>query len=135
MRKHLVRGLAEEVLPLCMPAVDRKAGGESSPPLGRLQHRVVRLFLRPAGTLQVTTLKALAARAELEFYPIAALLAKGQTAGSVVERIKARIGGDSWSEAGGPGVISYDAPSQCLIVVQSQPIQRAIPGLLAEKPN
>ncbi len=84
-------------------------------------------------TIQVTTRKALAARLELEFYPIGDLLTKGQTASALSERIKSRVAGPTWSDAGGPGLIQFDAGSRCLIVLQSQPAQVALEALLAEK--
>jgi hypothetical protein len=80
--------------------------------------------------IQVTTRKALDARLELEFYSVAALLAKGTTAPALVEQIKGRLAGATWSDAGGPGVLYFDQPSGCLIVLQSQPVQVAIEQLL-----
>ena len=47
---------------------------------------------------------------------------------ALVERLKARLPDATWSDPGGPGVIYYDGPSQCLIVLQSQPVQRAHRG-------
>ena len=88
-----------------------------------------------ATTVQITTRKALNAHVELEFYPVGSLLAKGQTASGLIDRIKSRLAGDSWSEAGGPGTIYYDDLSQCLVVLQSQPVQAAIEALLAEPPK
>lgn len=90
-----------------------------------LDYRVVE-----ADTLQVTTRNAVAGRMELEFYPIAALLAGGQTETALLERIKSRLAGSTWSDAGGPGVLHFDGPSRCLIVLQSQPVQRALEDLL-----
>jgi hypothetical protein len=86
-----------------------------------------------AQTIQVSTRKAIAGRLELEFYPVRSLLGKGQTASALVERIKSRVGGPSWSDAGGPGLIHFDPDSQSLIVLQSQPVHVAIEALLAEK--
>lgn len=98
-------------------------------PLG-LAYRVI-----DAETLQVTSRKALQARLELEFYPVATALAKGETGPALAERIKSRLAGATWSDAGGPGVVYFDKPSGCLIVLQSQPVHAAIQQLLAEKPN
>jgi hypothetical protein len=95
-------------------------------PLG-LDYRVI-----DAETLQITTRKAVASRLELEFYLVADLLAKGETGPALIERIKGRLAGSTWSDAGGPGVLHFDGPSGCLIVLQSQPVQAALEGLLAE---
>ncbi len=105
------------------------------------QGEALRLLLEPRGlawravdgnTLQVTTQKVVAARMELEFYPLGKLLA-GQPPGALIERIKAGLKDAAWGEGGGAGVIRFDPPSQCLIVLQSQPVQMAIEALLAEK--
>ena len=85
-----------------------------------------------AGTLQVTTRKAVTTRLELEFYPAADLLAKRGPAEELAERIKGRLAGDTWVDAGGGGVLHVDRPSGCLIVLQSQPIQMSLEKLLAE---
>lgn len=88
-----------------------------------------------AATLQVTTRRAVAARLELEFYPLAKLLTGGSTGPALVEQIKGRVAGSTWSGSGGPGVLHFDPPSSCLIVLQSQPVQVAVERLLAELPN
>jgi len=103
--------------------------GELLSPLG-LAYRAV-----DAETLQVTSRKALDAHLELEFYPIAEALAKGQTAPALMELIQSRVAGSTWSDAGGPGVLCFDKPSGCLLVLQSQPVHAAIQQLLAEKAN
>ncbi len=86
-----------------------------------------------ARTIQVTTHKALAARLELEFYQVDAAAPKGQGIAALIERIKSRVAGPTWSDAGGPGVIHFDPASNCLIVLQSQPAQIELEALLAEK--
>ena len=48
-----------------------------------------------AGTLQVTTAKAAAARRELEFYPVGKLLA-AQPQAALIERIKTSLSGAKW---------------------------------------
>jgi hypothetical protein len=82
-----------------------------------------------ANTLQVTTQKAVAARMELEFYPVGKLLA-GMPPATWVERTKTWLPGAVWGEGG--GAMYIDPPSQCLIVLQSQPTQRTLEGLLAK---
>ena len=82
-----------------------------------------------AATLQVTTQKAAAARLELEFYPVGKLPA-GQSPAALIERIKAGLPGAAWGEGGQGGVIYFDPPSQCLIVLQLQPLQRTLEALL-----
>lgn len=83
-------------------------------------------------TLQVTTRKNVAGRLELEFYPVGGLLAKESPA-ALIGRIKGRLRDATWVEGGGPGVIHFDQTSQCLIVLQSQPVQMELEALLAEK--
>jgi len=95
-------------------------------PLG-LAYRVI-----DAQTIQVATRKDVDARLEVEFYPTADLLAGARSVPTVVERIKGRVAGSTWSDAGGPGVLHVDQPSGCLIVLQSQPMQAALQRVLAE---
>jgi hypothetical protein len=97
-------------------------------PLG-LAYRMV-----DAATIQVTTRKALDSRLELEFYAVGGQLKKGSDAAALIERIKGRLAAASWSDAGGSGVLWFDPPSRCLVVLQSQPVQTALEALLAEKP-
>jgi hypothetical protein len=94
-------------------------------PLG-LTYRAV-----DATTLEVTTVKAIAARLDLEIYPLAGLLSSGATAAAIQQRIKAEAAGSTWSDAGGPGVIDFDAPSKCLLVLQSPAVQAEVEALLA----
>jgi hypothetical protein len=98
-------------------------------PLG-LVYRVV----GPA-IIQVTTTEAAAERLDIEFYPVGAWLAKGISGPHLAERLKARVAATTWSDVGGPGEVYFDPPSQCLIVLQSQPAQVAIEDLLAAGPQ
>ena len=82
-------------------------------------------------TIQVATGKAVAARLELEFYPIEGLLARQQPP-ALVERLKGRVPKASWSEGGGSGVVVFDPPSQALIILQTPPIQMALEAALRE---
>jgi len=50
----------------------------------------------------------------------------------VIEQIRSRVAGSTWSDGGSPGVLQLDGPSGCLIVLQSPPVQAAIERLLAE---
>jgi len=93
-------------------------------PLG-LAYRVV-----DADVLEITTRKALAARLELEFYPLGDLVSEGATVSSLTGKIKDQVAGATWSDAGGPGVLDFDEPSRCLIVLQSQPVQFELESLL-----
>jgi hypothetical protein len=95
--------------------------------------RPLGLTCRPvsATTLEVTTAKAVAARQELEIYPVAGLLTPGVTAASIQQRIKAEAAASTWSDAGGPGVIDFDVPSKCLLVLQSPAVQAQVEALLA----
>ena len=82
--------------------------------------------------LEVTTRKAVAARLELEFYLVRDLIGPGNSGEDLANRIKAQIAPESWNEAGGPGVLVFDAPSACLIALQSQHTQVRIERLLAK---
>jgi len=95
-------------------------------PLG-LSYRIV-----GADTFELTTRKAFTARLEVEFYPVAHLLAKGYTPAGLIDRIKGQVAGATWNDAGGPGVLYFDKPSGYLIVLQSQPVQVKLEILLAE---
>jgi hypothetical protein len=104
----------------------RTALGQLLDPLG-LAWRVVTPEM-----IQVSTPKAIAARLEIEFYPVGRLLAKEQPA-ALIERIKGRLGGATWGEGGGGGALEFDPPSRCLICLQSQPVEIALEALLSEK--
>ena len=100
-------------------------------------------LLRPLGLtyrivggelLQVTTDDAAKERLELEFYPIGPWLERGISAERLEEQLKARVAPVSWSDVGGEAEIYFDAPSRCLIVLQSQPAQAKIQQLLATPP-
>lgn len=94
-------------------------------PLG-LAYRAV-----DADTLEVTSRKAVSSRLELEFYPVRDLVGGGAQSNRLVERIKDEVGGGTWDDAGGPGVVHFDGPSSCLIVLQSQPVQVELETFLA----
>ena len=104
-------------------------------PLGTVLDELLRplgLTYRTVGAeaIQVTTPEAAEERLELEFYPVGPWLAKG-TAGTVLaERLKARIAPSTWDDVGGLGLVYFDPPSECLLVLQSQPAQAAIERLL-----
>jgi hypothetical protein len=105
----------------------------------RPQGEALRQLLEPMGlawravdadVLQVTTQKAVAARMELEFFPVGKLLA-GQPPAALIEKIKAKLPGAAWGAGG--GALHFDPASQSLIVLQSQPVQMAVESLLGEK--
>ena len=90
-------------------------------------------LLRPLGltyrtfgaeTIQVTSNEAAEERLELEFYPVASWLTRNVTGAVLMDRLKARIAPLTWSDTGGPADACFDAPSRCLIVLQSQPPTR-----------
>lgn len=83
-----------------------------------------------SGLVEITTAGDLNAELELEFYPVGSLLTEGQDGSVLVEKIKSQLAGATWSDAGGPGVILFDRPSRCLLVVQSQPVHRRLEALL-----
>jgi hypothetical protein len=90
------------------------------------------LYFRVVGpdTLEVTTRKAVFARLELEFHPAGTLVNDRQSPEGLIERIKGQVAAGSWNDAGGPGILLYDKPSGCLIVLQSQPVQARLQALL-----
>jgi hypothetical protein len=102
----------------------RKALDELLRPLG-LGYRVL-----DAETLEISTRQDIAARLQLEFYPVGDLLTDGETAASLMEKIRADVAGGTWSEANGPGELGFDKPSTCLFVRQSQPVQFELQALL-----
>ncbi len=95
-------------------------------PLG-LAYRAVN-----ADTLEVTTRKTAADRLELEFYRVDKLLSGDPKAVALLERVKARVAASTWNDAGGPGVLYFDKPSGCLIVLQSQLVQAELQRTLLQ---
>jgi hypothetical protein len=83
------------------------------------------------GLIEITTRKAVAARFELEFYPVSDLLSGGWTGAALVERVEG-LAKATWQTAGGQGVARLDEPSGHLLVLQTQPVQGAIERLLTE---
>jgi hypothetical protein len=101
---------------------------------------VLRQLLQPLGlawravdanTLQITSQKAVAARLEIEFYPLAKRLA-AQPPAAVIDQLRTGVPGAVWGDAGASGALYFDPPSQCLIVLQTQPAQAAIEAILAQ---
>jgi hypothetical protein len=95
-------------------------------------------LLRPLGltsrvvspsTIQVTAKEDAEERLELEFYPVG----PQAKAADLIARIKTEVTPTSWTDAGGAGEVVFDPPSQCLIVLQSQPTQVAVERFLATK--
>ena len=99
--------------------------GELVRPLG-LSVRVV-----DRNTFEVTTPAALTARLQLEFYVVGDLLREDRTIEQLTEQLKGEVAGGSWDDAGGPGVLHFDRPSECLLVLQSQPVQATLEAVLA----
>ena len=66
----------------------------------------------------------------LHDFPVGDLLDNGLAVESLVEPIKERLAPETWSDAGGPGVLHFDQLSRCLIVLQSQQTQFSIEILL-----
>ncbi len=84
-----------------------------------------------ANTLQITSQKALAARLEVEFYPLGKRAA-AQPPAAVIEQIRAGVQGAVWGDGVAAGTMCLDPPSQCLIVLQTQPVQEAIEAILSQ---
>ncbi|NLF07721.1 MAG: hypothetical protein GX594_07045 [Pirellulaceae bacterium] len=85
--------------------------------------------------IQVTTKEAAAERLELEFHPIDRWLKRGIPVERLAEQLKARVEPLTWNDVGGDAEIYFDAVSECLIVLQSQPAQSKIQWLLASPPK
>ena len=85
-----------------------------------------------AQTFQITTRKAVSARLELEFYSVGDLLGQGMNAGDLGEWVKGKVAGGTWNDAGGPGVLWFDEPSKCLVVLQSQPVHGLLDAALSQ---
>ena len=101
---------------------------------------VLRQLLEPLGlawravdanTLQITTQKALTARFEVEFYPLANRPAARPPA-AVIDQLRAGVRDAVWGDAGATGDLDFDPPSQCLIVLQTQPVQAQVEAFLAQ---
>jgi hypothetical protein len=88
----------------------------------------LKLGYRPinAHTIQVTTLPAIAARMELEFYPVRKILSKDLSGPDLIEKIKMTISPAKWNDANLSPAIFYDQPSAAIIVLQSPPVQAEI---------
>jgi hypothetical protein len=89
-------------------------------PLG-LDYRAV-----DESTVEVTTRTAADSHLEREFYQIGDLLHAGQNAAALIDRLRAEIVGGTWESEGGRGVVVFDEPSRCLIVLQTQRVQAGI---------
>ncbi len=107
---------------------------------GLPQGIVLRQLLEPLGlgwrvvnanTLQVTTRCALAARLEVEFYPLSKRLT-AQPPAALIEQIKSATPDAAWGEGAAAGAIEFDSPSHCFIVRQTQAVQEAVEGFLAK---
>jgi hypothetical protein len=90
-----------------------------------LDYRVV-----DADVLEVSSRKTIASRLEIEFHPLTTAPPEHASA-ELVERLKSEVGAASWHESGGPGMVYFDKPARCLIVLQSPPLQVAVARLLA----
>lgn len=77
-------------------------------------------------TLQVTSLRAERQNPEVEIYKVADLAANSTATEELAGRIKAQVSPATWRESGGTGVIAIDPSVPCLIVSQTQAIQRQV---------
>lgn len=80
-------------------------------------------------TLEITSLKSLTTRPEVEFYPVAGHVAGGATPETLIDDIKRQLGAGLFAEKG-QYAIRYDAPAKCLLVRLPQAQQRAVEELL-----
>ena len=81
-------------------------------------------------TLLVTSHRAARTRLETEFFRVGDFVQAGKTPDNLIERLKTAAGA-AWSEAGPHALVRFDAYASCLIVHQSQAIQRQVEALLA----
>jgi hypothetical protein len=126
-------GLAEEGKTPRLPASLQVNGRPLGESLGGLARSLgLAIWIADGSTFQITTRRAAAGRLQLEFFPVGDLLVDGMTSTSLIERIKDQTGGGTWNDAGGPGVMCFDEPSQTLIVLQSQTVQAALETLLGK---
>lgn len=96
-------------------------------PLG-LAHRAV-----DGDVLQVTSRARVEARLELEFHPIGPRPPGELAPETLIEQLKSRLPAARWAEGDAPGGrVVFDAPSRCLLVLQSQPVQAAIERILSQ---
>lgn len=86
-------------------------------------------FVDPAW-LQVTTPAAAEARWDIEFYPLPALPANGETPAAWVARLRSELTGGE--PAALPGVLAFDEPSRHLIAALPQGQQRKLAERLAQ---
>lgn len=91
------------------------------------------LSYRIAGekTLVITAVETVRGRFEVEFYQAKELVNDDRPGQALVERIKSELAPRSWDDAGGPGMIEFDAASSCLIVLQTQVRQIELEQMLA----
>jgi hypothetical protein len=107
----------------------------SHQPLGQLLDEMLQamdLAYRVIGPdrIQVTSPEALNARLEVEFYPLKAPWAAGQSPAVLIQRITERLGADKLTKSG--GTLYFDAHSQHLIAALPQPQQRVLVQALQE---
>jgi hypothetical protein len=81
-------------------------------------------------TLQVYAKKPLGERYEFEIHPVRELVDGATKPDKILSVIHEKIDPKSWSEAGGPGVIEYDAASKSLLVLQSATAQIRLEKML-----
>ncbi|HEX7447730.1 MAG TPA: DUF1559 domain-containing protein, partial [Pirellulales bacterium] len=94
----------------------------------RLSYRVL-----DGATIEITTAREAREHLEIEFYPVKSLLAASGSADELIERIRGEVDSESWDELGGGAALAVDGPSSYLIVLQSQPVQRALEAWLAKQ--
>ena len=75
--------------------------------------------------------KGLGRALEVEFYPLGKRAA-AQPPAAVIEQIRAGVQGAVWGDGVAAGTMCLDPPSQCLIVLQTQPVQEAIEAILSQ---
>jgi hypothetical protein len=81
-------------------------------------------------TIQILAPQTLAEHMELEIYPVANLAPTEAEGAALVARIRNRIGGQHFRDAGGRGELRFDPTSKCLIALLSQPHQVQLATLL-----
>jgi len=81
--------------------------------------------------VQITTLKALAMRLEVEFYPAGEAITALGSPKALLDAIKNQVGRDTWEDNGGSGCIWFDPASKYLMILQSAPIHAELERFLS----
>ena len=82
--------------------------------------------------VQITTPRAIGRWPDIEFYRIDGQVLTTEEGNRLLQRIRHEVGEGKWATDEPGAAIYFDAASRCLIVRQSQTVQREIEALLSE---